>query len=538
LLWSRPWTLRLRLVVAVLVVAALGLTAVGAASIVLLRQSLIARVDDQLTDLDQQWRGLLPRARRDPPPELARRGLPTEFRIVVLGPSGETLRVLGQDTGDLGGPELRAHPPQDLGRSAGEPFTVPDRAGESPWRVNVVPMRGGRSIALAQSLATVESTVQRLLRIELAVGAFVLVLLGVISAAVVRIGLRPLTRIEQTATAVAAAGLDQPAVQTWSPGPDSHTETGRLARAFDTMLGRLRAAFRQQEESEGRLRRFVADVSHELRTPLTSIRGFAELYRRGGAPRREDVEAMMGRIEAEATRMGMLVEDLLLLARLDQERPLDLAEVDLGALVRDAAADVRAHDAGRQVHLAVPDQPVRVLADEHRLRQVVGNLVTNAVHHTPARCPVRISARWTTPHDPHPTVASAAGVVPAASRPMALLEVADSGPGIPPDQAPQVFTRLYRGASHRQPSGRTAPGPAAPGPAGPGAATPGHNGSGLGLAIVAAIVAAHGGRIELVTGPGLGACFRVLLPAGTLHPNHDHEAESGYASRPPSRSRS
>ena len=265
------------------------------------------------------------------------------------------------------------------------------------------------------------------------------------------------------------------------------------------MLARLRSAFHRQEESEGRLRRFVADVSHELRTPLTSIRGFAELYRRGGAPRPEDVDQMMGRIEAEATRMGLLVEDLLLLARLDHERPLDLAEVDLGVLIRDAAQDARAHDAARTVRLVVPDEPVRVLADEHRLRQVIGNLVTNAVHHTPAASPIQISARWATPDDPPQPVAGAAGVQLPTGLRVALLEVADTGPGIPPDQAPHVFTRLYRGAAVRQP--------------------PGQGGSGLGLAIVAAIVAAHNGRIELLTGAGRGTCFRVLLPVGAAYPH-------------------
>ncbi len=484
--------------VALLVVAALGLAVVGAASVVLLRESLISRVDEQLTDLDRQWRAVLPGARREPPPALVQRGLPTEFRVVVLGSDGETLRVLGQDESDTSGPDLPALSSQDRELRSGAPFTVPDRTGESPWRVNLVPMRGGRSVAVAQSLATVESTVQRLLRIEIAAGALVLVLLGVVAAVVVRIGLRPLTRIEQAATAITAGGLDRSA-RSWTAGHDSHTETGRLAQAFDTMLARLRSAFHRQEESEGRLRRFVADVSHELRTPLTSIRGFAELYRRGGAPRPEDVDQMMGRIEAEATRMGLLVEDLLLLARLDHERPLDLAEVDLGVLIRDAAQDARAHDAARTVRLVVPDEPVRVLADEHRLRQVIGNLVTNAVHHTPAASPIQISARWATPDDPPQPVAGAAGVQLPTGLRVALLEVADTGPGIPPDQAPHVFTRLYRGAAVRQP--------------------PGQGGSGLGLAIVAAIVAAHNGRIELLTGAGRGTCFRVLLPVGAAYPH-------------------
>ncbi|WP_020574285.1 HAMP domain-containing sensor histidine kinase [Actinopolymorpha alba] len=474
----RPWTLQARLVVALLAVAAVGLTAVGGASVVLLRQSLISRVDEQLTGVLRQWRVRPIKPRLHPPGQAGPRDLPTDFRVILLGQDGTELTVVGELAGDTSGPAL---PPLDQASALqrdGIPFTVPDRTGGGSWRVRVLPTPAGRTLVTAQSLATVDLTVERLLRIEIAVGAVVLALLGVVAAVVVRIGLRPLTRIERTAAAIAAGDLDRRLA-----GDDSHTETGRLARALNTMLGRLGSAFREREESERRLRRFVGDASHELRTPLTSIRGFAELYRRGGAPRREDVDRMMCRIESEARRMGLLVEDLLLLARLDRERPLNLTDVDLVALAGDAAQDARAHDPERQVRLAVGGEAVHVVGDEHRLRQVITNLVTNAVRHTPAQAAVEIRVGWA---DGPP------------GRRGAVFEVADNGPGIPPEHAANVFDRFYRVDPSR---------------------SRGRGGTGLGLAITAAIVAAHHGRVELITEQGKGTRFRVWLPAdATIQP--------------------
>ena len=490
---GRSWSLRVRLVIALLVVATAGLAAVGASSVVILRHSLVNRVDAQLADLNRQWRGAVPRLRELNPGEAGPRALPTDFRVFLVRQDGTPLVVVGQAPGDSTGPELPALERPAVARQGGVPFTVADRVGDGEWRVRVEPVRGARSVVVAQSLANVDATVARLLWIEVVVGAAVLVLLGVVAAAVVRIGLRPLTRIEQTAAAIAAGDLDLRVA-----GDDQRTETGRLARALNTMLTRLGAAFQQREESEHRLRRFVADASHELRTPLTSIRGFAELYRRGGAPRRSDVDQMMARIEGEATRMGLLVDDLILLARLDRERPLDLSEVDLGDLARDAAQDARAHDPERQVHLAVGPAPVRVLGDERRLRQVVTNLVTNAVQHTPAAGPIRIQVGTGRSDDVRAPTAGAAGVTLPPGVAVAVVEVADTGPGVLPDQAPYVFDRLYRGDPARSRA---------------------HGGSGLGLAIAAAILTAHGGRLELVAAaPGAGARFRMLLPVDPADP--------------------
>ncbi|HZC28094.1 MAG TPA: HAMP domain-containing sensor histidine kinase [Actinopolymorphaceae bacterium] len=487
------WSLRFRLVVALVAAAAVGLAIVGTASVVLLRHSLIARVDEQLGSLNPKritavlalQGGLRPGPDRGP-------GLPSDFRATLLQRDGTTIGTYGQSPDDTTGPVLPVLDQSSVAERSATPFTVSDESGHGAWRIRVMPVRAGRSVAVAQSLATVDATVDRLFRIEIAVGALVLALLGFVAAAVVRIGLRPLTRIEQTAAAIAAGDLDRRVT-----GYDPHTETGRLAQAFNTMLGRLAGAFRQREESEHRLRHFVADASHELRTPLTSIRGFAELYRRGGAQQPEDVDKMMARIESEATRMGLLVDDLLMLARLDHERPLDLSEVDLVTLAKDAVDDAQAHDPGRRVRLAVGSEPVRVLGDEHRLRQVVANLVTNAVQHTPPGCPVQLFVGWARPDDPSPPADGAAGAALPAGVQVAVIEVADSGPGVPLDKAPHVFGRLYRGD----------PGSARSG---------GHRGTGLGLAIVAAILAAHQGRVELRTEPGRGARFRILLPGARV----------------------
>jgi two-component system OmpR family sensor kinase len=285
---------------------------------------------------------------------------------------------------------------------------------------------------------------------------------------VVALGLRPLTRIERTAEAIAAGDLQRRV-------PDSHprTETGRLGAALNVMLGRLAAAISERERSEQRLRQFVADASHELRTPLTSIRGFAELYRRGGARTPAEIELLTGRIEAEATRMSVLVEDLLLLARLDACRELVRAPVDLVALAADAVHDARTLSPDRPVTLEVTQGervPV-VLGDEPRLRQVLSNLMTNALTHTPAGTPVTIG------------VATEPG--------WAVLSVADRGPGLAPQDAQRVFERFYRADSSRARS---------------------RGGTGLGLSIVAALTAAHGGVTELDTAPGAGAVFRIRLP--------------------------
>jgi two-component system OmpR family sensor kinase len=364
---------------------------------------------------------------------------------------------------------------------AGRPFTVDDRSGNGDrWRAVAKPQPGGTgSVVTALSLAEVDNTVAQLLGILLVVSLAVLAVLAFLTYAVVRSSLRPLEEVEVTAEAIAAGDLSRRV-----PDRDERTEVGRLSRALNGMLAQIESAFRSREASEAqarrseeRMRRFVTDASHELRTPLTSIRGFAELYRQGAASS-ADVPRLMRRIEDAAARMGLLVEDLLLLARLDQQRALERRPVDLVAIATDAVQDARAVDPQRRIDVEVLDTsghaPV-VLGDNARLRQVAGNLVGNALTHTPARTPVTVRV----------------GAVAEDGRWWGVLEVADTGPGLTPEQAERVFERFYRADSSRA------------------RAT---GGSGLGLSIVNALVAAHGGTVGLDTAPGKGATFRVRLP--------------------------
>ncbi|MGH2929380.1 MAG: sensor histidine kinase [Solirubrobacteraceae bacterium] len=289
--------------------------------------------------------------------------------------------------------------------------------------------------------------------------------LGLVGAWAVRLGLRPLDRIAETAGEIAGGALQRRV----SPA-GTRTEIGRLGLALNAMLAKIEEAFAARRASEDRLRRFVADASHELRTPVASIRGYAELFRRGAAAHPDDLAMAMRRIEDEAGRMGRLVDDLLLLARLDEGRPLERQPVDLSQLALDAAADARATDSSRPIQTIVADDAI-VIGDESRLRQVVANLVRNALVHTPPRTAIEIST--------------------AMAGDCALLSVADHGRGISPEIAGRVFERFYRADPAR---GRDT------------------GSSGLGLSIVAAIVGAHGGSVSVGTTPGGGATFTVRLP--------------------------
>jgi signal transduction histidine kinase len=368
---------------------------------------------------------------------------------------------------------------------------VPATGGDGRWRVAVQPLRGGGSVVVAASLDGIDSTTRQLRLIDLVVSVVVLLALAGVGAVIVRASLRPLVEIEQTARAIAAGDLTRRV-----PDRDPRTEVGRLGRALNTMLAQIESAFgaraaseasaRRSEEaarrSEDRMRRFVADASHELRTPLTSIRGFAELYRQGGSRDPAELDRLMRRIEDQAARMGLLVEDLLLLARLDRQRPLDRHPVDLLALAADAVHDARAVAPDRRIELVLgggdgdPAGPALVvLGDDQRLRQVLANLVNNALIHTPAGSPVEVRV----------------GASTLDGRPGAAVEVVDHGPGLAPGQAERVFERFYRADQARSHA---------------------DGGAGLGLSIVAALVAVHGGTVGVDTVPGQGARFRVVLP--------------------------
>ena len=358
------------------------------------------------------------------------------------------------------------------------------------------------TLIVGVDLGDINGTIRRLAYIDVIVSGIILVALAVVGIALVRASLRPLTDIEQTAQAIASGDLSQRV-----PDRDPRTEVGRLGRSLNAMLAQVEAAFHAREKSEAaarrseeRMRQFVADASHELRTPLTAIRGYAEYYRqRGGmgngarhaAPPAEpsladsgqltepDLDRIMQRVEQESARMGVLVEDMLLLARLDQQRPIERRPVDLLTLTADAVQDARMIAPQRRIELTVGSGVAfLVLGDEARLRQVISNLMSNALTHTRDGTPidVRILA-----HGPD-------GQLPV---PSVTLEVADHGPGLSKEQAERVFERFYRGDQAR---GRRT------------------GGAGLGLAIVAALVTAHGGTTGVNTAPGGGATFWITLP--------------------------
>ena len=361
------------------------------------------------------------------------------------------------------------------------------------------------TLVVGQQIGNIDKPIGYLSWLDLVVSLAIMVGLGLVSVAVVRTNLRPLDDIEETAEAIAAGHLDRRV-----PDRDPRTEVGRLGRSINTMLTQIESAFhdrKQSEEaavqSEERMRRFIADASHELRTPLTAIRGFAEYYRqRGGVATDredgtghgergtlspEDLDRIMHRVEGEASRMGVLVEDLLLLARLDQQRPIEHQPVDLLVLAADAVQDTRMIKPDRPVQLTVePGRAFLILGDEARLRQVIGNLITNALTHTPDGTPVdvRLGSGFMGGPPAYPGG-------PAPSVPAAVLEIADQGPGLTPEQARRVFERFYRADQARNRKS---------------------GGSGLGLAIVSALVAAHGGTATVDSVPGQGATFRITLP--------------------------
>ena len=347
-------------------------------------------------------------------------------------------------------------------------FNVPAASGGGRYRIRASrePEQSG-VLAIAVSLRDVDSTLHRLLLIELLVTAAVLAGVAALGLWLVRVGLRPLGAIERTAAAIAAGDLSERVERA-----DERTEVGRLGLALNAMLGQIESAFRASEASERKLRRFVADASHELRTPLAAVRAYAELFSRGAAERPDDLARSMAGISRESERMSLLVEDLLLLARLDEGRPLERQPVRLDEVAREAVDAARVVEPVRPVELAA--EPLVVLGDRDRLRQSVDNLLANARAHTPAATPVRV------------TVTRSGGD--------AVIEVADSGAGLAADDLERVFERFYRSDASRSRSS---------------------GGVGLGLSIVAAVAAAHGGSVDARSGPDGGAVFRIVLPLVT-----------------------
>ena len=525
--WTgRPWQalhnlsartpLRTKLIASLLVLVAAALVAISVSSGWILRSYLTTQRDPQLQSafnfFSDRADGFAP----------GRVGQVTGTNLVVgVQEPGTPLSIPGGQPGLPNWPgsgQFQSLPavPTSLAwanANSGKLVTVPAQGSNDAWRVITEPIsyqlttdqgtivQVNGTLIVATDLGNISATVGRLVGAELIVGLIILVILGMATIAVVRANLRPLVDIEETAGEIADGHLNRRV-----PERDPRTEIGSLGRSLNTMLSQIEAAFHAREESEAaahhseeRMRRFVADAGHELRTPLTAIRGFAEYYRqRGGlvphwdrkasaAPATaagltpDDLDRIMQRVEKEAARMGLLVEDLLLLARLDQQRPLARQPIDLLSLAADAVHDARLLAPSRTIDLSVqPGAAFLITGDEPRLRQVIGNLMSNALTHTPDGTPIEVSIGSGTLDPRLPN-----------SPPAVTVDVTDHGPGMTPEQAQRVFERFYRTDQAR---------------------TRATGGSGLGLAIVNALVTAHGGVASVKTAPNKGATFRIALP--------------------------
>jgi two-component system OmpR family sensor kinase len=457
-------SLKARLVLGVIVLSAIGLAAADVATYASLRSFLVERTDETL---ERRTHG--PGARgcgsghglgRQRPAGAS----PGDF-FQIRAPAGEALCTLQEP--ELGETSTPSPPllPADL--SAEQSFTAPAEDGSGRYRVRVETGPRGESIVVATSLADVDATLRRLLLIMLLVTAAVLAALAALGLSVVRLGLRPLDAIGSTAAAIAGGDLSRRVERA-----EERTEVGRLGLALNAMLGQIETAFNAQRASERKLRRFVADASHELRTPLSAVRAYAELFARGAESRPDDLARSMRGIERESERMSVLVDDLLLLARLDEGRPLEREPVALDELVGEAVETAQAVEPDRPIRLET--EPAGVLGDRERLRQIVDNLLGNVRAHTPAGTPVSVRV--------------------AASNGSAVVEVADSGPGLGDEETDRVFERFYRADESRSRAS---------------------GGVGLGLSIVAAVAEAHGGSVAAQSEPGRGAVFRITLPLAT-----------------------
>jgi len=460
-------SLRGRLLIGVISLVVIGLLVANIATYALLKNSLIGRVDYQLTngvDEAASALGAGPTSRQQHPP------FPVGTVVELIGSDGSVVDGKVVSPNFANAPTARPNLPKTLPNYGTDkpapPYDVSGTEGVQ-YRMTDWPEGrfGGQFVVLAIPLTDVQSTLSALLQTEALISLAVVAATVVLALVIIEIGLRPLRRMGAVAKDIAAGDLTR-RVEPATP----RTEIGRLGLALNAMLSQIEAAFAQRTASERRLRRFIADASHELRTPLTSVRGYSEMLRRGAAASPVDADLARRRIEEESVRMSALVDDMLLIARLDQGRPLETEPVDLQVIARDAAADARVVAPQREITLEAPDKVV-VSGDDTRLRQVVGNLVRNALVHTPGTTPIEIS------------VTTLNGT--------ARLSIADHGSGLRTEDRERIFEPFYRAdPSRSRDSG----------------------GAGLGLSIVNAVVTAHGGRVDVKETSGGGATFEVELP--------------------------
>jgi two-component system, OmpR family, sensor kinase len=478
---SQPVTLRARLVLALLAVFSVGMVVYGVASYQAFARSELARLDAQVqASLPVAERELFGSIGGAPAGQRGGRGGAGPQVVVAPGTYAELRDVDDTTVGavqvadDRIRPDLTGVDVEALARS-GATTTVASAEGDERWRVAVSAPAPGWRVVIAVPMTAVEQALARLLAIEVVAGLALLLALAVGSWLVLRSGLRPLERMAAAAGTITAGSLDQRV-----PVPATDTEVRQLATALNGMLEDLEVAFHEREATEARLRRFLSDASHELRTPLTSIQGYAELFRLGRDDDRVDLELLARRIEAESGRMRQLVEDLLALARLDEVSQPVREPVDLAVLAADACSDAAVLDGDRHITLDAP-QPVPVAGDPDHLRRAIGNLVTNALRHTPSGTPVTVRA----------TIRDGRGAV----------EVRDRGPGLSEEALARAFDRFWRADPSR-----------------------GGDGTGLGLAIVHAVATEHGGRATAANAPGGGARFTIEVPSAAAPPRGSDRA--------------
>jgi two-component system OmpR family sensor kinase len=462
-------SLRARLLLVTVALVAAGLLVAGILTYRALSTSLLERIDQQLVEARGPAAAALRVDEHFGPGPQPFELLPPGTYVDVRGADGRVLGVRVFTYGPQTAIPAPALPPNLPGADDSPAGTIRTSTVSSPdgqyraLSTSLGPSQGTLTVAIP--LVETQRTLSRLIAAEVLVGAIVLALAAGLALWLIRVGLRPLEGIGETAGAIAAGDLSRRVEP-----DDERTEVGRLGTSLNAMLAQIEAAFAERRASEDRLRRFVADASHELRTPLTSIRGYAELFRRGAEARPEDLEMSMMRIEAESERMSLLVDDLLLLARLDQGRPLEREVLEVATIARDAVDGARAIEPDRPIDLDA-DASAETLGDAARLRQVVDNLLDNARVHTPAGTPVHVGV--------------------GVDGDEVVVMVRDEGPGLSSEDAERAFERFFRGDPVRSRS---------------------TGGVGLGLAIAAAIVRAHDGTITASSPDDGGALFEVRLP--------------------------
>ncbi|MDA2993078.1 MAG: HAMP domain-containing sensor histidine kinase [Actinomycetota bacterium] len=474
------WSLLNRLTLGVVLLSAMGVIASDVAAQTLLRSYLTEQMDSELTNVAGgsfervEEAGIAYEARENEEVGQGRRAarvplqrVPTSISVTLIGPAGI---VLGQIGGDLNRTEitsyLQAITPEQVIERADRPFTID--TPQSDFRAIAQRLPSGLgTVVVAQSFEDIDRTLRRLQGLFILIGLVMISFIALASRKVITVGLRPLATVEETAVRIAEGDLTARL-----PDVKPNTEVGRLVNTLNTMLGRIEESFAARLESESKLRRFVADASHELRTPITAIRGFAELHRQGAVAGEEKTKELIGRIENESKRMGSLVEDLLLLARLDQSRQMKSEPVNLSKLVLDAVESARAAGPSHPVAFNHFDEEIYALGDNDRIHQVVANLLANARTHTPAGTAIDVSVTQ-----------SDDGV---------RIRVADNGPGLSRRDQERIFERFYRADSSR-------------------VRTDGE-GTGLGLSIVDAVMRAHAGQVSVESEIGKGAAFTLFFP--------------------------